>query len=133
MYLFINTSKDKNLDVFLIKEPDKLNQLSQSGDFKVSENLLKLIHKLLEKNNVAFRELKGIIVVTGPGPFTSLRIAVTIANTLSYSLKIPVVDVTNEEEYDNQKLIEIGLKIIHKQEVGKYIKPFYNKEPNIVI
>ncbi|MFC1598937.1 tRNA (adenosine(37)-N6)-threonylcarbamoyltransferase complex dimerization subunit type 1 TsaB [Patescibacteria group bacterium] len=131
MILFINTSKVGKLDVFLIKDNNSRAQLSLAGNYKVSENLLKLIDKLLENNNITKKQLKGIICIAGPGPFTSLRIAVTIANTLAYTLKIPVVDVIDDQEHNNEKLIEIGLNLINKQQVGTYIKPFYDKEANI--
>jgi len=131
MILYINTSSPDEIDVFLIKDNSIKNQLSLAGNYKVSENLLKLIDKLLAKNKLNKEQLQGIICVAGPGPFTSLRIAVTIANTLAYTLQIPVIDVINDQDYDNKKLIEIGIGLLNKQKVGVYIKPFYNKEANI--
>ena len=133
MVLFINTSKDNQLDVFLIKKQQVFDSMNLSGDFKVSENLLSLIEKILNKNKLAFKDLKAVIVVSGPGPFTSLRIAVTVANTMAYSLKIPVVGVENEQAVSNEKLIELGLSLLAKAPAGNLIKPFYNKEPNITI
>ncbi len=133
MVLFVNTSRENNLDVFLIKERDIKHSLSLSGDFKVSENLLGLIEKLLNQNKLGFNQIEGIIVVSGPGPFTSLRIAVTVANTMAYSLKIPIVGVENEQNVSNEKLIDLGLDLLLKAPVGQLIKPFYNKEPNITM
>jgi len=133
MVLFINTSNDNQLDVFLIKKNEVFDSMSLSGDFKVSENLLGLIEKILNKNELAFKNLKGVIVVSGPGPFTSLRIAVTVANTMAYSLKIPVVGVENEQDVSDEKLIDLGLDLLTKAPAGELIKPFYNKEPNITM
>jgi len=133
MIIFINTSRENSLDVFLIKDREVKDSLNLSGDFKVSENLLGIIEKLLNKNKLAFKDLKGLIVVAGPGPFTSLRIAVTVANTMAYSLKIPIVGVANEQNFSDQKLIDLGLDLLIKAPVGQLIKPFYNKEPNITI
>jgi len=131
MILFINTSNPDEIDVFLIKDNSIKDQISLAGNYKVSENLLRLIDRLLAKNKLSRVQLQGIICVAGPGPFTSLRIAVTIANTLAYTLQIPVIDVINAQNYDNKKLIEIGIGLLNKQKVGQYIQPFYNKEANI--
>jgi tRNA threonylcarbamoyl adenosine modification protein YeaZ len=128
--LFINTSKDKQLDVFLIKKERIADKIKIMGDFKVSENLLKLINKLLKKNKIVPEQLKGIIVVSGPGPFTSLRIAAAVANTLSFTLQIPIAGIANKDNLPDSQLIKKGLKEI---KIGNYIHPFYNREPNITI
>jgi len=130
MYLLINTSKENCLDVFLISA-DKAYQLSKKGDFKVSENLLVLIDKILIKHSVKKQHLKGIIAITGPGPFTSVRIAVTVANNLAYALDIPVIGLKNLKQSSDQDLIKQAFKKIKKAKRGEIIKPFYNKEANI--
>src|SRR4030042_1545917 len=120
--LFINTSKDKQLDVFLIKNERIIDKIKLIGDFKVSENLLKLINKLLKKNKIILAQLKGVIAVSGPGPFTSLRIAATIANTLSFALQIPVAGIANKDNLLDKQLIKEGYK---EMKIGNYIQPFY--------
>ncbi|MCX6745503.1 MAG: hypothetical protein NTX00_00625, partial [Candidatus Parcubacteria bacterium] len=74
IFLFINASKPKQLDVFLIKGNKVFAKNIVKGDFKVSEKLLNSIGKILNKNKLEFKQLNGIIAVSGPGPFTSLRI-----------------------------------------------------------
>ncbi len=134
MILFINTSKADRLDVFLIKDNKIFDKIDLVGDHKVSENLLNLIGKLLKKNKIKFEQLKGIITVTGPGPFTSLRIAVAVANTLAYSLKIPVVAIEmKQKRLTNNQAIKLGLEKLIQAEPLQYIKPFYNKKPNITV
>jgi len=156
--LFLNASKDKELDVFLInangasKERDKRNlsnankthkhsgvrrlhiidKIKQEGDYKVTEYLLKSIEQILKRNKVKTADLAGIMAVTGPGPFTSLRITVAVANTLAYSLKIPVVGIQDKQGLtDNEKLVKLGLSKLSTAKVGNYISPFYDREPNI--
>ncbi|MBD3360045.1 MAG: tRNA (adenosine(37)-N6)-threonylcarbamoyltransferase complex dimerization subunit type 1 TsaB [Candidatus Buchananbacteria bacterium] len=134
MILFINTSKADRLDVFLIKDNKIFDKIDLVGDHKVSENLLNLISKLLKKNKMKPEQLKGIITVTGPGPFTSLRIAVAVANALAYSLKIPVAGIEmKQKRLTNNQAIKLGLEKLTKAEPLQYIKPFYNKEPNITM
>ncbi len=132
MILFINTSKEMQLDVFLIKQTQIIDKLIKRGNYKVSENLLKMIDKLIKKNKLDFKNLKGIIAVSGPGPFTSLRIGVAVANTLAYALKIPAVGLINKKQkLTDEQLIKLGLQKLSKAKTSNYISPFYDREPNI--
>ena len=132
--LFLNASKHKELDVFLIFGTKIIDKISQIGDYKVTEYLLKSIEQILRNNKVKTTDLAGIMAVTGPGPFTSLRITVAVANTLAYSLKIPVVGIQNKQGLtSNDKLVKLGLSKLSTAKVGKYISPFYNRQPNIMI
>jgi len=129
--LFIDTSKDKQLDVFLISANKIVGKQSLKGNYKVSENLLKLIDKLLKLNKITFRQLDAILVVPGPGPFTSIRIAIAVANTLAYILQIPVIGI--EPIKDRKRLLQLvalmtkDLKNVHTS----YLEPIYGSEPNI--
>jgi len=132
MILYINTSRENYISVFLIEEKKVKDKIVLKGDYKVSENLMNLINKIMKKNKVKFNELKGIITVTGPGPFTSLRIAVAIVNTLAYTLKIPVAGIQiKRKKLTTPQIIKEGLLKLEKEKVGTYVSPFYDKEPNI--
>lgn len=52
--------------------------------------LLPLIDEILEKHNLSVKDIDEIMVNTGPGSFTGLRVGVSIANTLGRFLKIPI-------------------------------------------
>lgn len=132
LFLFINASKGSELDVFLISGAKAVAKISQAGDYKLTEYLLKLIDQILRQQKVSPRQLKGIIAVTGPGAFTSLRISAAVANALAYSLQIPVVGIIDKEgSADNEKLVKLGLSKLSTAKVAKYISPFYDREPNI--
>jgi len=131
--LLINTSKEKQLDVFLLTKSKIIGQASLKGNFKVSDRLLGLVDKILKKKKIKFDQLIGIMVVSGPGPFTSIRIGVAIANTLAFALKIPIVDIVIKNKTNNLQLIKTGWQKLKKAKIGKYCRPFYNQEPNITI
>jgi tRNA threonylcarbamoyladenosine biosynthesis protein TsaB len=53
------------------------------------------IEMLMKECGVAPADLDKIVVAGGPGSYTGVRIGVTIAKTLAWTLNIPVVDVSS--------------------------------------
>lgn len=89
MILHINT-QDKNLiSVTLRQEKKEVATLSEENQYG-SQVLLPLINKILENNKLTFKDLTAIEVNTGPGSFVGLRVGVSVANALGFSLNIPV-------------------------------------------
>lgn len=97
MILHINTKDQKVVKVSLKDKGKIVDSLSEENRYG-SQVLLPFISKILKKNKLEFKDLKGIEVETGPGSFTGLRVGVSIANALAYSLKIPVNGKTLETE-----------------------------------
>lgn len=107
-------NKDQALDYF---KYEHLNQLS--------ENLLIEIEKLLSKNKLKYSDLFGINVYQGPGSFTGLRIGISLANALSYSLNIPIIGSTQEN------WIKSGINELLKGKNQKIVIPEYGALPHI--
>ena len=61
----------------------------------LAETLHTKIDSLLASQQKTLNAIEGIVVYKGPGSFTGLRIGLTVANTLAYSLGMPVVSNTN--------------------------------------
>jgi tRNA threonylcarbamoyladenosine biosynthesis protein TsaB len=131
MILFINTAEQNKIFVALVKENKLKSKLELKGEFHQSKKLLPLIERLLKKNKIKLGDLSGIIVVSGPGGFTSVRIGVVTANTLGFALGIPVAGIRKVEGATVKELIREGLKRLKKVKVGEIVLPFYGKEPNI--
>lgn len=68
--------------------------MSWQSDRNETEKLLVNIDKLLKKLQLKPSQLKGVVVNTGPGSFTGLRVGVTVANGLGYGLGLPVAGVS---------------------------------------
>lgn len=62
-----------------------------------AERLVPMIEELLAAQGVAFADLAGIGVGTGPGNFTGIRIAVSLARGLALGLGVPAIGVTGFE------------------------------------
>jgi tRNA threonylcarbamoyladenosine biosynthesis protein TsaB len=55
------------------------------------------INNILSLQQIELKDVGGIVAYTGPGSFTGLRIGISVANALAYSLDIPVVGVNGED------------------------------------
>ncbi len=89
MILHINTKDQKVIKVALKKGIKIIKSLSAKNKYG-SQTLLPLIKKILDVSKLDTSCLKAIEVETGPGSFTGLRVGVSVANALGYSLGIPI-------------------------------------------
>ncbi len=87
--IYIDTSDNKKVIVSL-KVQGEEDRVEQDIGPQKSQVVLPLIEELLKKHNLTIRDITHIEVNQGPGSFTGLRVGVSIANALSYSLQIPV-------------------------------------------
>ena len=58
-----------------------------------STELFSYLEQALKKAKLTLRELDGFVVGQGPGSFTGLRVGISVAKTLAYSLKKPLVAI----------------------------------------
>ena len=59
--------------------------------------LMPAVSKLMEELKIEAKQLDKIVVANGPGSYTGVRIGVTTAKTLAWSLGIPLVMVSSLE------------------------------------
>jgi len=59
------------------------------------EELLGRLEEALAEIGAGRRDLSGVVVGTGPGSFTGLRIGLATAKTIAYALGIPIVGVSS--------------------------------------
>lgn len=131
MYLFINTTLLKKVTTALItpKEVFKLEEKCLYN--QSSEKLLPLMDKLLKNHKKTLKSFKGIIVVKGHGRFSALRIGVIAANTLAYSLQIPVLGVMKSEAQNRDLKYKDLSKTFAQIKKQAFVEPEYGLEPNI--
>lgn len=64
---------------------------------KIAESIIATIEKAMKKAKAKLADLTGVMVIKGPGSFTSLRVALSVANQFAHQLKIPIVGLRTDE------------------------------------
>lgn len=68
-----------------------------NGDYTHAENLNLFIEKVLHKANLTLASLDAISISKGPGSYTGLRIGVSTAKGLCFSLNKPLIAINTLE------------------------------------
>jgi tRNA threonylcarbamoyladenosine biosynthesis protein TsaB len=99
-----------NCSVSLSKEGETFAlQEDNSKQYSHAERLHLYIDDLLKQNNIKPTELDAIAVSKGPGSYTGLRIGVSAAKGLCFSLDKPLISVSTLEALARQVKAEDGL------------------------
>ena len=88
MLLALDTSTDV-VSVAVHDGTSVVGQLANEVERRHAEHLNVLIDSLLVSANITSHQLTGIVVGTGPGGFTGLRVGLVTARTLALALNIP--------------------------------------------
>lgn len=68
-----------------------------TAGYRHGETLLPTIERVLGERNVPRTNLVGIVVGTGPGAFTGLRVGIATAKGLAHGLGLPIVGISTAE------------------------------------
>lgn len=87
--LMINTTDNKKT-IVEIEVNSIRDKIVKETNIWTSQVLLPFVEELLVRNSLSLRDLTEIKVKKGPGSFTGIRVGLSVANTLSKLLDIPV-------------------------------------------
>lgn len=83
--LFLDTSSSY-LTLAILKDGKELKSLYEYLDKDMSKETLNKIKIMMDSLNLKPNDVSNIIVVTGPGSYTGLRVGVTISKTYAWGL-----------------------------------------------
>ena len=122
--LIIRTDKPE-AEIGLYSGVEKVAYKKWMAHRALAETIHQKIKALLESTHNNLHALEGIIVFKGPGSFTGLRIGMSVANALAYSLSIPIVSAEGKD------WIEVGLNDINAGKNEVTAMPEYGAVPHI--
>ena len=88
-------SSNTNLSVGIARDNLLLECISYEAWQQQSEYMIPELNKLLEKYDVSKDDIKEVIVAKGPGSYTGVRIAITIAKTIATVLDAKLYAVSS--------------------------------------
>lgn len=112
-------------EIGLFDGTEKVNLKSWQAHRQLAETLHSAIDEVLSGANKLPSDITGIVIFEGPGSFTGLRIGMSVANALAYSLKVPIIASSGGN------WLQIGLTKITQSHIGSYAKPAYGATANI--
>lgn len=100
------------LYVAIIDDGQELFSRVAEGKNNHSDNLIPTIKEGLESLGMTMKDIKRIVVGIGPGSYTGLRIALTVAKTFSWTLNIPLFTASSLDILGSGYLSEDGIYAI---------------------
>lgn len=103
-------------------------EIAESG-YSHAEKLHVFIDEILKEIQLDFSDLKAIAVSQGPGSYTGLRIGVSAAKGLCYSLNIPLIAIDTLQTLAMQLKVDSGVVVpmIDARRMECYTAVFDNK------
>ncbi|GAI71322.1 unnamed protein product, partial [marine sediment metagenome] len=92
MQLAIDTSTD-TASLALVQDNEVLAELTWHCGQNHTTQLLPHLAHLLNQAKLNLQSASGIIVAKGPGRFDGLRVGISTAKGLAFSLSIPIVGI----------------------------------------
>ena len=95
MYSLLLDSANRDLNVGLAKDNQIIDRISYQAWQRQSELMAVEVDAILKRNNISAKDIGEVVVTIGPGSYTGIRIAFTIAKTLAFALDIKIYAVSS--------------------------------------
>ena len=126
MYCLLLDSANKYLCVGLSKDKKVIDKVFYEAWQRQSEVMIEEIDNLLKRNNVAKKDLSAVVVGVGPGSYTGVRIAITIAKTICYALHIKMYGVSSLKILEDNS--DPTICVFNARSGRSYVGVYHNDE-----
>ena len=122
--LIIDTAGEKIFLKIIAEDKEYINKRDNCREN--FDEIVNIIFNFLNKNNINLSKIENVFINQGPGKYTSIRSAISIAKALNISRNINIygyysTQITNNDYYILLKLLEEGRLTKH------FIQPKYSK------
>ena len=121
MISLVMDTSNRYLAVGLFKDNMCLEAFQEKGSRRQSEKAIPTLKEVLDRHHIALKDVNEMIITSGPGSYTGVRVAMTIAKTLAAVSDVRIKSVSSLAAYAgmNQALSVIDARG-HKVFVGVY-------------
>lgn len=130
--LFLDTC-NLNVIIAILKDKQVIYSKIIENKNDLSEKLLPIIKDGIESINLNIHDVKKIFVANGPGSFTGIRIGVTVAKVLAWTMNIDIVPVSSLEVLATTNTEKKYLCPIIDARRGYVYTGLYDNELNVII
>ena len=95
MVKVILDSSNEFLSVAIANEESIIDKISYQAWQRQSELMIPELEKLLNRNSLDRKDISSVVVSVGPGSYTGVRIALTIAKVMVLALNIPLYAISS--------------------------------------
>ncbi|QGQ98512.1 tRNA (adenosine(37)-N6)-threonylcarbamoyltransferase complex dimerization subunit type 1 TsaB [Paenibacillus psychroresistens] len=85
------------MSIAILEQGQLIQETHIHADRTHSLHLMPMIQELIKSVGMKLSDLSAIAVGVGPGSYTGVRIGVTAAKTLAWTLKVPIIGVSSLE------------------------------------
>jgi tRNA threonylcarbamoyladenosine biosynthesis protein TsaB len=85
------------MSIAILEQGQLLQEAHIHADRTHSLHLMPMIQELIHAAGIRLTDISGIAVGIGPGSYTGVRIGVTAAKTLAWTLKLPIIGISSLE------------------------------------
>lgn len=121
MISLVMDTSNSYLAVGLFKDNMCLEAFQEKGSRRQSEKAIPSLKEVLDRHHIALKDVNEMIITSGPGSYTGVRVAMTIAKTFAAVSDVRIKSVSSLAAYAgmNQALSVIDARG-HKVFVGVY-------------
>ena len=123
MILYIDTSDFNHLMLAAVNG-DTVKIHTAAVAFNENYKTNAFLEKFLKHHKIKMADLTKVVVCTGPGSFTGIRVGVSLAQALGFALKIPVVAIPKSK-------VPKDIRKLSAVKGGKALLMNYGQKPNI--
>ena len=126
MYTLLLDSSLDYLSIGISKGNEIIDSISYEAWQKQSELMVYELDKILSRNNLTADDINLIAVTIGPGSYTGIRIALTIAKIFSLSKNIPFIPISSLQALSKKD--KYSICVINARSNRSYFAVYYNEQ-----
>lgn len=132
MLLLIHTAEPGRAAIALAGDDGRLLAIHAGASRRGERDaLLPMVERLLRRTRRSFSRVRGVAVVTGPGPFSGLRAGIATANALGFALGVGVAGISAADASTPKAFAATASRRCTSARAGAWVAPKYGAEPHI--